>query len=144
MTAKEKLKAKYGRGHADDEDDDHEYEILVDANANAAGKVEDAIVAKLKEKRAGMVNEVEHAESELARMKTVVEDAEAVYSSARARVHEALMGEDGEEEDDDEGDSFPTDDVDWDKYLHFGEMRTTRRTKTWRAPPKLRLWRTRR
>lgn len=120
MTAKEKLKAKYGRGHADDEDDDHEYEIL-DANANAASKVEDAIVAKLKEKRAGMVNEVEHAESELARMKTVVEDAEAVYSSARARVHEALMGEDGEEEDDDEGGSFPADDVDWDKYLHFGE-----------------------
>ena len=71
MTAKEKLKAKYGRGHADDEDDDHEYEILVDANANAAGKVEDAIVAKLKEKRAGMVNEVEHAESELARLSLI-------------------------------------------------------------------------
>ena len=54
------------------------------------------------------------------------------------------MGEDGEEEDDDEGDSFPTDDVDWDKYLHFGENEDDEEDENVARAAALRLWRTRR
>ena len=53
-------------------------------------------------------------------MKTVVEEAEAVYSSARARVHEVLVGEHGKDDYEAEEGAGPEDETDWDKYLHFG------------------------
>jgi len=91
--------------------------IMIKADTEAT-----RVVEQLKAKRRDMVNEVEAAERELARMKTVVEEAEAVYSQARARVHEALIGmhhtagENREATDDDDDD----DDTDWDRYLAFG------------------------
>ena len=126
MSAKEKLKARFGHRHDDDDqDEDDEYEEIAGVGRPSTGAKAkfdagvDAVVTQLKAKRTGMVNEVEHAESELARMKTVVEEAEAVYSSARARVHEALVGAHGEDEYYEDGEGEDT--ADWDKYLHFGE-----------------------
>ena len=130
MSAKEKLKATFGRGQDDDEDDDEEYETL-GGSAPAVRPTEvrfdpevDASLAKLKAKRAGMVNEVELAEQELAKMKTAVEQAEAVYSSARARVHEVLVGEQGKDDYDEDDEDGDVHEQDWDKYLHFGEHET--------------------
>ena len=100
------------------------------SKAKAAGKAKimnkadteaTRVVEQLKAKRRDMVNEVEAAERELARMKTVVEEAEAVYSQARARVHDALIGMHHGEHGGDGGDmSDDHDDTDWDKYLAFG------------------------
>lgn len=117
MSAKEKLKATYAQ----------------EEKKAAAQKIDPAmraVVEKLKAKRSGMVSEVENAELELARMKSVVEEAEAVYSQARARVHAALSdvhhheGEGHGEGEEDFGEHFHGDDTDWDKYLHFGEHET--------------------
>lgn len=130
MSAKEKLKAKFGRGQDEGDEDGEGYEAL-GGSTHAVRPTEvrfdpevDALLAKLKAKRSGMVNEVELAEQELARMKTVVEQAEAVYSSARARVHEVLVGEQGKDDYDEDDDDGEVHETDWDKYLHFGEHET--------------------
>lgn len=125
MSAKEMLKANFGRGHRDDdaEDDDDDGDVKTDVAVKYDPEL-DASLDTLKKKRAGMVNEVENAERELARMKTVVEEAEAVYSSARARVHEVLVGEHGKDDYEAEEGAGPEDETDWDKYLHFGEHET--------------------
>jgi len=145
LSAKERLKASYAQqknaamgSDEDDVDDDDEKDVVARgprgkfSKTKAAGKAKimnkadteaTRIVERLKTKRRDMVNEVEAAERELARMKTVVEEAEAVYSQARARVHDALVGmhhdgaHGGEHDDDMSGDD---DDTDWDKYLAFG------------------------
>ena len=90
-------------------------------------------------KRAGMVT---RSNTPVTREdETVAEDAEAVYSSSSSP-RQALMGEDGEEEDDDEGGGFPADDASRCD-LHW-RTRGRRGGRKRGAPPKPRLWRTRR
>lgn len=48
-------------------------------------------IEQTKERRAQMVRDVEYSERELARLKSLVEEAEKVYSQARLKAHETLQ-----------------------------------------------------
>jgi hypothetical protein len=48
-------------------------------------------IEQMKERRAQMVRDVEYSERELARLKSLVEEAEKVYSQARLKAHETLQ-----------------------------------------------------
>ena len=90
---------------------DAETEAALDLVAQRDGER----VATLRSRRAAAAKEVNDAEHALLRVKTAVEDAEAIYNNVRADIaaghHHDAHAEDDEAHAED----------DWDKYLHFGE-----------------------
>ena len=91
---------------------DAETEAALDLVAQRDGER----VATLRSRRAAAAKEVSDAEHALLRVKTAVEDAEAIYNNVRADIA-AGHHHDAHHHDDDEAHA----EDDWDKYLHFGE-----------------------
>ena len=91
---------------------DAETEAALDLVAQRDGER----MATLRSRRGAAAKEVSDAEHALLRVKTEVEDAEAIYNDVRADIA-AGHHQEGAHHDEDEAHA----EDDWDKYLHFGE-----------------------
>jgi len=91
---------------------DAETEAALDLVAQRDGER----MATLRSRRVAAAKEVSDAEHALLRVKTAVEDAEAIYNDVRADIA-AGHHQEGAHHDEDEAHA----EDDWDKYLHFGE-----------------------